>query len=91
LDRKYEYQVQSKIDELIKKSIEFAFSNYPNLTPVVTSNAQEMSEEVMRKHIDLYVNQYSLGLGEVGKDAIKMMLQFFNEDLFDNPNLPLFV
>lgn len=91
INRKYENQVQSKIDELIKKSIEFAFSNYPNLTPFVTSNAQEMSEEVMRKHIDLYVNQYSLGLGEVGKDAIKMMLQFFNEDLFDNPNLPLFV
>ena len=91
INRKFENQVRSKIDELIKKSIEFAFSNYPNLTPFVTSNAQEMSEDVMRKHIDLYVNQYSLGLGEVGKDAVKKMLQFFNEDLLDNPNLPLFV
>ena len=91
INRKFEKQIQSKIDELIKKSIEFAFSNYPNLTPFVTSNAQEMSEEVMRKHIDLYVNQYSLGLGEVGKDAVKKMLQFFSKELTDNSNLPLFV
>ena len=91
INRKWEKQIQTKIDELIKKSIEFAFSNYPNLTPFVTSNAQEMSEEVMRKHIDLYVNQYSLGLGEVGKDAVKKMLQFFSKDLTDNQNFPLFV
>lgn len=91
INRKFENQVQSKIDDLIKRSIEFAFSNYPHLTPFVTSNAQEMSEAVMRKHIDLYVNQYSLGLGEVGKDAVRKMLKFFDQDLLDNPNLPLFV
>lgn len=91
INRKFESHIQIKVDELIKKSIEFAFSNYPNLSPFVISNAQEMSEEVMRKHIDLYVNQYSLALGKVGKDAVKKMMQFFSNDLVDNPNLPLLV
>jgi 1,4-dihydroxy-6-naphthoate synthase len=32
-----------------------------------------MSEEVMYKHIDLYVNKYSVELGEEGKKAIKLL------------------
>ena len=36
-----------------------------------------MSEAVMRKHIDLYVNDYSINLGDAGKDAIQKMLTVF--------------
>ena len=89
--RSIEKEVQMKIDKLIKQSIEYAFSNYPKLNSFITSNAQEMSEAVMLKHIDLYVNKYSLGLGDIGKNAVKKMLQFFNKDLLENPNMPLFV
>ena len=89
--RSIEKEVQKKIDKLIKQSIEYAFSNYPKLNSFITSNAQEMSEAVMLKHIDLYVNKYSLGLGDIGKNAVKKMLQFFNKDLLENPNMPLFV
>ena len=32
-----------------------------------------MSEEVMYKHIDLYVNNYSLSLEEDGKKAVKTL------------------
>jgi 1,4-dihydroxy-6-naphthoate synthase len=67
--------VQKKIDTLIKKSIEYAFSKYPELNDYIRSHAQEMSEAVMRQHIDLYVNNYSLELGEKGKDAIHELLK----------------
>ncbi len=62
--------IQHKVDSLIKKSIEYAFSKYPELNAYIRFHSQEMSEEVMRKHIDLYVNSYSLALGHLGKKAI---------------------
>jgi 1,4-dihydroxy-6-naphthoate synthase len=65
--------IQQQIDLLIKQSIEFAFSNYPELNDYIRSHAQEMSEEVMRKHIDLYVNNYSLDLGEDGRAAVNKL------------------
>jgi 1,4-dihydroxy-6-naphthoate synthase len=66
-----------KIDNLIKLSIQFAFSNYPALPPFVKMNSMEMEENIMRKHIDLYVNHYSLDLGYNGKEAIKQLLEIY--------------
>ncbi len=66
-----------KIDTLIRKSVEFAFSQYPDLPDYVRQHAQEMDERVMRQHIDLYVNDYSLSLGEDGKAAIKTLLDTY--------------
>jgi 1,4-dihydroxy-6-naphthoate synthase len=72
-------EIQRKIDRLIKSSIEYAFSNYPVLNDYIREHAQEMSEEVMLKHIDLYVNNYSIDLGEKGVKAVKKLLSVYNE------------
>ncbi|MDO9157520.1 MAG: 1,4-dihydroxy-6-naphthoate synthase, partial [Sediminibacterium sp.] len=53
-----------QVDALIKQSIEYAFAHYPTVAPFVSEHAQEMSEEVMRQHINLYVNNFSLDLGD---------------------------
>ncbi len=68
-----------KVNELIRKSLDFSFSNYPVITDYVKQHSQEMSEEVMRQHIDLYVNNYSLDLGDEGKLAIENLHQIFLE------------
>ncbi|MDZ4795841.1 MAG: 1,4-dihydroxy-6-naphthoate synthase [Bacteroidota bacterium] len=68
-----------KVNELIRKSLDYAFSNYPRITDYVKQHAQEMSEEVMRQHIDLYVNNYSLDLGDDGKLAIENLYEIFLE------------
>lgn len=68
------------IDGLIRESIEYSFKNYPKLTPYIREHAQEMNEDVMRMHIDLYVNEFSLDLGEKGKSAIKVLLGVNNND-----------
>ena len=39
----------------------------------VKQHAQEMSEEVMQKHIQLYVNQFSVDLGVLGSEAVELM------------------
>ncbi len=87
LKKSIEEDLQKQIDSLIKKSIEYSFSQYPTLSDFITSNAQEMTEEVMRKHIDLYVNEYSLDLGDEGKEAIRTLLNidnFTSEKMFVN-------
>lgn len=59
------------ISNYIKKSIEYGWKNYPALPPFVVSYAQEMEERVMRQHIELYVNDFSISLGEAGRAAIE--------------------
>ena len=71
--------VALKINELIRKSIEFAFKNYPTIPDYVKQHAKEMNEEVMLQHIDLYVNNYSIDLGEEGKLAIESLHEVFLE------------
>ena len=77
ISREIDSTIQQQIDELIKKSIEYAFSNYPFLSDYVKKYSQEMSETVMRKHIDLYVNDYSINLKEEGKAAVVKLLQVY--------------
>lgn len=68
-----------KINELIRKSLEFAFKKYPAIPDYVKQHSQEMSEDVMRQHIDLYVNNYSLDLGDEGRQAIEALHEVFLE------------
>ena len=71
--------VALKVNELIRKSLEFAFKNHPVIPEYVKEHSQEMNEDVMRQHIDLYVNDFSLDLGEDGKLAIESLHQLFLE------------
>lgn len=66
-----------KINGLIRKSLEYAFERYPELPDYVKGHAQEMDERVMRQHIDLYVNNYSLSLGADGERAIQILKDTF--------------
>ncbi len=66
-----------KIEALIRESTAFAFSHYPLLPAYVKQHSQSMEEEVMRRHIDLYVNDYTLGWGAAGKKAILALLEVF--------------
>jgi 1,4-dihydroxy-6-naphthoate synthase len=66
------------MDTLIQESVQFAFKNsYEKLPEFVTARAQEMSEQVMRQHIDLYVNDYSIQMGETGKNAIAKLEEVY--------------
>jgi 1,4-dihydroxy-6-naphthoate synthase len=77
--RNIDEEILVKVDSLIKQSIEYAFKNYPLITNYVKIHSQEMEPEVMKKHIDLYVNNYSLQLGKDGKNAIQKVLNVYNQ------------
>jgi 1,4-dihydroxy-6-naphthoate synthase len=76
--RSLDTAISLEVDKLIRKSIEYAYHHhYKDLTDYVKKHSQEMSEDVMRKHIDLYVNNYSLTLGDEGKAAIIKLLEVY--------------
>ena len=73
-NRSFPSATQQIVDQLIRQSLEYANRNYPLLSPFVSEHATEMNETVMRQHIQLYVNDYSLTLGEKGRSAIVHLL-----------------
>lgn len=92
IDKDIEASKQLAINRLIRQSIEFAYMNYPRLPEFVTINAQEMKEEVMRQHIDLYVNKFSLSLTREGREAVQLLLNVYAKmhDI-SNPDPPVFI
>ncbi len=72
-NRNLPVDVQHKINRVLRKSVEYAFSNPKSGLDFIRQHAQEMSEEVMYKHIELYVNKYSVDLGEEGRKAIQLL------------------
>jgi 1,4-dihydroxy-6-naphthoate synthase len=78
IKRKFESSVSKRVSTLIKKSIEYSYKNYPFISGYIKQHSQEMSEDVMRQHIDLYVNNFSLDLGADGKKAIEALNNVYN-------------
>ncbi|KKX49750.1 menaquinone biosynthesis family protein [Sphingobacterium sp. IITKGP-BTPF85] len=67
--------IKEKLNRVLRASVEYAFANPTSGLEFIKSHAQEMSIEVMYKHIELYVNKYSVELGKEGRSAIEIMFK----------------
>jgi 1,4-dihydroxy-6-naphthoate synthase len=79
------------VDRLIKISLELSFRHYPEISSYIKQHSQEMNEEVMRNHIELYVNNFSLDLGQDGKEAILKLFEVYSKDQKNNAPEDLFI
>lgn len=78
--RQQDEELIKKVDRLIQQSVEYAYANnHEVLADYVKQHSQEMSEDVMRQHIDLYVNDYSIALGEDGRHAVMQLLEVYEQ------------
>jgi 1,4-dihydroxy-6-naphthoate synthase len=66
-------EVKNKVNRVLRRSVEFAFKNPKSGIEFIRAHAQAMEEEVMYKHIELYVNKYSVDLGEEGRKATALL------------------
>jgi 1,4-dihydroxy-6-naphthoate synthase len=64
-----------KIEAAIRDSVAFAFAHPLAASEYMHHHAQEMDESVLRSHVDLYVNDFSLELGEEGESAVRQLLE----------------
>jgi 1,4-dihydroxy-6-naphthoate synthase len=65
--------VKQRVNRVIRRSVEHAFLHPRDSAGFVRSHAQAMSEDVMYRHIDLYVNDYSVDLGVEGRRAVTVL------------------
>jgi len=74
VNRNIPHDVQKKIDRIMRRSVEYAFNNRENVMPFVRCYAQAMEDDVMMSHIGLYVNDFTIDLGDEGKGAVQYMM-----------------
>ena len=77
--RELQSDVAVVVEDAIRKSLNFARQNSEEIWPYIKTHAQEMDDEVIAQHIELYVNEYSLDLGEEGRVAIEKLLELAHE------------
>ncbi|HZR23535.1 MAG TPA: 1,4-dihydroxy-6-naphthoate synthase [Vicinamibacterales bacterium] len=65
--------VKRRVNRVIRRSVEYAFAHRDASLPFVRAHAQAMSEDVMYKHIDLYVNDFTIDLGAEGRRAVETL------------------
>jgi 5,8-dihydroxy-2-naphthoate synthase len=75
INRRLSEDVRQRVNRVMRRSVEYAFANRAASLPFVRANAQAMSDDVMYKHIDLYVNEYSVDLGEEGRRAVAVLFE----------------
>lgn len=64
----------AKLSRIISRSVSWALANRTAPLDFVKSHAAELSPEVMQQHIDLFVNDYTVDLGDDGRSAIELLL-----------------
>ena len=68
-------EIQQKVNRVLRRSVEYAFAHPTDVMPFVRQHAQAMDDAVMQSHIDLYVTNYTVDLGEAGREAVRQMFQ----------------
>jgi 1,4-dihydroxy-6-naphthoate synthase len=63
-----------KVNEVLKRSVEYAFQNRTEPMSYIKKHSQELSDDVINRHIDLYVNDFSIDIGDDGEKAITELL-----------------
>ena len=80
------------IDCSLRASVEYAHANPDAVKNYIRQHAQEMDEAVMQRHIDLYVNHYTLDYGTDGEAAIAdLFARAEKADIVPQSDQPLFV
>jgi 1,4-dihydroxy-6-naphthoate synthase len=59
-----------KVNRIVRRSLEYAYKDSFASYDFVSGNAREMDSTVMNNHIKLFVNEYTLNLGNKGREAI---------------------
>jgi 1,4-dihydroxy-6-naphthoate synthase len=66
-------EMKQRVNRVLRRSVEYAFAHRTASLEYVRAHAQEMSDEIMYRHIDLYVNEYSVDLGPEGRRAVRLL------------------
>ena len=66
-------EVRHEAERLLRTSIEYAFTHPEASRTYIKQHAQELDDKVIDAHIALFVNGYSLSLGDEGRRAVEAL------------------
>ena len=69
-----------KVNRVVRRSLEYAYKDSFASYDFVSGNAREMDSTVMNNHIKLFVNEYTLNLGNKGREAIVELFRIAEEN-----------
>jgi 1,4-dihydroxy-6-naphthoate synthase len=72
--RDLEEGVAERFEALLRESIAYAFAHPEVSRNFIKSHAQEMEDSVIDRHIALFVNEFSLTLGDEGREAVRRLI-----------------
>jgi 1,4-dihydroxy-6-naphthoate synthase len=75
ISRSLSEAVKQKVERVVRRSVKYALTHPRTSREFVLSYANEINEEVVSRHIDLYVNSYSIELGDEGRNAVEMLFE----------------
>jgi len=79
------------IQTLIRRGVDHAFAHPDQGADYIRQHAQEMEDQVIRQHIDLYVNDFSKDLGNTGEQAVTAFFAYARKTgMIPDTDLPLF-
>jgi 1,4-dihydroxy-6-naphthoate synthase len=64
-------EIIAKVQGVIRDSLEFALADRDAALPTMRKYAQEFDDDVLMKHVELYVNEWTIALGSTGQNALR--------------------
>jgi len=72
-------ELYEKVNRVLQRSVQYAFDHPDSSQDYVSAHAQEMDPAVMRQHINLYVNDFTVDLGAEGRNAVERLFSMAHE------------
>lgn len=67
--------VLDRVQAVIHESLHYSLANREAAIPTMRQYAQEFDDQVLMQHVELYVNEWTLDLGEIGREALGKLSQ----------------
>ncbi|HBV63898.1 MAG TPA: hypothetical protein DEF45_12840 [Rhodopirellula sp.] len=78
-DRKLAPDVIDRVQAIVHESLQYGLANRESALPTMRQYAQEFDDQILMQHVELYVNEWTVDLGEVGRGALSKLSQLANE------------
>lgn len=80
--------VSQKVQRCVRRSLELARADPSGPLPTMRKHAQEFSDDVLMQHVDLYVNDWTVDLGDIGRSALATLSRLATESQITPAGLP---
>ena len=81
-----------RVESAVRESTLYGFKHRTETDGYVKKYASDMSPAVIRRHIDLYVNDFTIEIGEQGKEAVEALFEMArNRGILPESKLSVFV